>query len=230
MTGVVAIHQPNFFPWLGYFDKLRSCQVFVFLDGVAYPKSGSGMGSITNRVRIRVGNEARWIRCPVVRRSGVQRICDVEIDQSSDWRRKLLRTIELNYKQAVEFARVMWLLESLIHHATISLAEFNMNAIKTIAPMMGAEPRYVQQSRLDTKSHSTELLIEITRAVGGSTYLCGGGSAGYLDPPLFDQRGVSLVYQNYAAKPYGDRGKFIPGLSVIDYLMNVPYARWNTDF
>jgi hypothetical protein len=69
-----AIHQPNFFPWLGYFDKINRADVFVFLDQVAYPKSGSSMGSWCNRVKINIAGVASWISCPVVREHGPQSI------------------------------------------------------------------------------------------------------------------------------------------------------------
>ncbi len=67
---ICAIHQPNFFPWLGYFDKISRADVFVFLDVVDYPKSGSSMSSWVNRVMLKVGSQKTWVRCPVVREFG----------------------------------------------------------------------------------------------------------------------------------------------------------------
>ena len=69
---VCAIHQPNFFPWLGYFEKIKRADVFVFLDHVHYPKSGNSMGSWTNRVKINISAHAKWISCPVVREHGIK--------------------------------------------------------------------------------------------------------------------------------------------------------------
>jgi hypothetical protein len=65
---LVTIHQPNFFPWLGYFDKIRQSDIFIFLDAVDYPRAGSGgMGSGVNRVRVAIQGEARWVTCPLRR-------------------------------------------------------------------------------------------------------------------------------------------------------------------
>ena len=61
---LVAIHQPNFLPWLGYFDKLARADVFILLDTVQFPKKA---GSWMNRARLLVGGEPSWITVPVVR-------------------------------------------------------------------------------------------------------------------------------------------------------------------
>lgn len=216
---VCAIHQPNFFPWLGYFDKIRHTDVFVFLDDVAYPKSGSGMGSWVNRVRINIQGEAAWVGCPVRHQHGDMRIRDARIDDSQPWREKLLRTLEMNYARAPNFASAKELLRPLILQATDNLAEFNIGAILAIASRLGLGARFVRQSELAVSGTATQLLINISRAVGAGTYLCGGGASGYQDDGLFSEQQLELHHQNFSPTPYGPAKRFLPGLSVIDYLM-----------
>jgi hypothetical protein len=214
---ICAIHQPNFFPWLGYFDKIRRADVFVFLDEVAYPKSGKG--SWINRVRVDVQGRPTWFGCPVRRPPGTQSIRNVEIDDAQPWRRKLLRTLEVNYKSAPGFARAIELLQPLLDYPTGRLAQFNEHSVRSIAAALGLECRLVRQSQLAVVGTGTRLLIEIVKAVGADAYLCGSGAAGYQEDALFAPSGIELVYQNFAARPYRDPESLLPGLSVIDYLM-----------
>jgi hypothetical protein len=218
----VAIHQPNFFPWLGYFDKIRRCDVFVFLDDVAYPKSGSGMGSIVNRTRININGQARWIGCPLTREPGQQRIRAVRIDNKRDWRRKVLRSLEVSYRRFPNFRSTFAAVKELIECDAAMLADFNIQVIQRLSSLFGYTPRFVRQSELPVDGRSTELLIALTRAVGGDTYLCGGGAAGYQDDALFAAHGIDLVYQRFMPPRYGDPRQFIPGLSVIDFMMCEP--------
>lgn len=113
---ICAIHQPNFFPWLGYFDKIRQADIFVFLDQVAYPKSGKSMGSWCNRVRINTGGSPTWISCPVVREAGVQPIDTVRIDNSRPWRDKLRATLETAYRRAPNFTLAFALIDKLLEY------------------------------------------------------------------------------------------------------------------
>jgi hypothetical protein len=223
---VCAIHQPNFFPWLGYFDKIRRADVFVFLDDVAYPKSGSGMGSWTNRVRIAIDGKPAWVRCPLRREHGTQPIRAVRIDDSQPWRRKLLRTLELNYGRSPGYVAAIDLLKPLIENSRDALADFNMNAIETIATALGLRCEFVRQSQLGVEGQATQLLIGLAKATGADTYLCGGGADGYQEDELFPAHGVRLVYQDFKAAPYGAPERFHPGLSVIDYLMSRDRRDW----
>lgn len=217
---VCAIHQPNFFPWLGYFDKIRRADVFVFLDDVAYPKSGSGTGSWVNRVRIAINNAPAWITCPIRREHGVQVIRNVYIDDSQPWRKKLLRTLEINYRKARNYTRVMPLLESLVLFETDNLCQFNLHAVTSICRLLGIECEFRLQSECGVASAATQLLIDLTRKAGADTYLCGGGASGYQRDELFPENGLRVVYQDFAPEPYGDPARFHPGLSVIDYLLH----------
>ncbi|MBR0801191.1 WbqC family protein [Bradyrhizobium jicamae] len=220
MSGLVAIHQPNFFPWLGYFDKIRRADIFVLLDAVAYPRAGSGgMGSWCNRVRLDVQGEARWVTCPLRRAPLGTSIATTEIDDTQSWRPKLLRTLEVNYGKAPQFATCMTILEPLISAPESNLAAFNIRAIEAIAAQLRLSTRFIRQSTLSYSGHATELLISLVKAVGGSTYMSGDGAAGYQRDELFAENGLGLVKQNFSPISYGEPSRFIPGLSVIDYLM-----------
>ncbi len=218
---ICAIHQPNFFPWLGYFDKIKRSDVFVFLDQVHYPKSGNSMGSWCNRVKFNVGGMATWISCPLLREPGIQLIDAVKIDEKRPWRDNIRKTLKMNYREARNFQSATALMDRLLDFESDSLADFNINAIQTIAKYLGCDTQFVRQSALPKmKETSTERLVELTQAVGAVAYLCGGGSSGYQNDEAFAKASIQLIYQDFLAVPYGKLDRFIPGLSVIDWLMH----------
>jgi hypothetical protein len=216
-----AIHQPNFFPWLGYFDKIRRADKFVFLDRANYPKSGSSMSSWCNRVKLNVNGHATWVACPVIREHGVQPINSVRIDNGRPWRDAIRKVLETNYGKAPSFASVYPLIDRLVGFESDRLAEFNENAITAIARHLGLDREYIAESELPPIEHTSNArLVAILKAVGADAYLCGGGATGYQDDSIFNDAGVQVVYQNFAPAPYGKPDSFIPGLSIIDWLMH----------
>lgn len=221
MSALVAIHQPNFFPWLGFFDKIRRADIFVFLDAVDYPRSGSGgMGSWLNRVRISIQGEARWITCPIRRMPLGSLISAAEIDDAQPWRGKLLKTLAANYRRADRYDETMTWLEPLLLMNESRLAVFNMHAIMVVAEKLGLSTRFVVQSALPHEGSATRRLVSIVQAVGGDGYLAGGGATGYQEDHLFGEAGISLRFQNFAPRSYGPASGWMPGLSVIDYLLH----------
>jgi hypothetical protein len=217
---LVAIHQPNFFPWLGYFDKLRRADIFIFLDAVDYPRAGSGgMGSWCNRVRIAVRNEPHWITCPIQRMPLGSPIHAAIIDDRQPWRVKLRKTFEANYRKAPRYDETLELLEPLIHSPEINLSAFNIAAVRAISGYLGLKTQFMLQSELPHCGQATELLASLVKSVGGDTYLAGGGASGYQEDHLFAKHGIALTYQGFTPKVYGDPERFVPGLSIIDYLM-----------
>ncbi len=214
-TGVVAIHQPNFFPWLGYFDKIARSDVFVFLDGVSYPKN-----SWVNRVRLNIQREARWTICPLRRATTQGPIANVVIDDGKHWREKLLKTLRANYRRAVRFDQAMLVLEPLIQREEPRLANFNIAAIMAISAALGIDTKFVRQTELSHAGTANDLLVSLVRAVGGTCYLVGGGADGYHDDAPFGAAGLQVRPQSFEQKPYGSPDRFLPGLSIIDYLMH----------
>jgi WbqC-like protein family len=218
-TRLVAIHQPNFFPWLGYFDKLARADVFVLLDDAQFPKKG---GTWINRVRLLIGEEPAWVTVPVVRSyHGVRQIREMRIDEQTPWRRKLLKTIQASYARAPRADEVMPLLSELIGNPTNELAEYNRAAIVALSDALGLKTEFVLSSSLGIGSQATERLIEIVKVVGGTSYLSGGGAEGYQEDERFSEAGIQLVQQGFEPPTYPQLASSpVPGLSVIDALVN----------
>jgi hypothetical protein len=218
---IVAAHQPNFLPWLGFFDKLARADTLILLDDVQFPRSGAGVW--TNRVRLLVGGQPRWATVPIVRAGrGVVQVGQVTIDESQAWRSKLVRTIEVNYARAVRFSETFPLVRELVETPESNLASYNEHNVRLLAEALELDPAKLRlSSSIPTTGHGTDLLVELTCAVGGTSYLSGDGSGGYQDVSRFAAAGIDLVFQRYRHPTYPQLGHVhVPGLSVVDALLN----------
>lgn len=221
MRKIVAIHQPNFLPWLGYFDKLARADVFVFLDNVQLQRTG---GSYTNRVEMIISGRRNFVTVPISRQAEQRdRIRDVRIVENGRWRRKVKSAIAQSYANAPHFDEIMPILAEILDSAEDCLAGFNIAAIAQLSRLMNLDDRAtVNASTLDVSGSGTDLLIAIVRAVGGTGYLCGGGAGGYQEDEKIAAAGLTLEYQNFQhpVYPQASAREFCAGLSVVDALMN----------
>jgi hypothetical protein len=216
---IVAIHQPNFLPWLGWFDKLARADVFVLLDDVQFPRSGHG--EWMNRVRFLFHGEPAWATVPILRK-GVQEIREVGVDDAQPWRRKLLKTFEASYRRAPAYEQAAGVMRDVLGLETNSLVELNEHGILRIASLLGLDTsKLVRSSTLGVSGSGSDLLAEITRLVGGNIYLSGGGAEEYQQEESYSSRGVELRFQSFEHPVYPQLGDgFVSGLSAIDALAN----------
>lgn len=214
---ICAIHQPNFFPWLGYFNKIDRADCFVLLDEVL--KSGhSGWG---NRVSIIVNQNASWITAPIIHKKEPQMICGVCVDYTSKWQKKIEKTLMYNYKKALYYEEIMEYLLAFLNVKYEKLAEMNEAFIRKTCDKLSIDTKILKQSELGSTESSTGLLIELTKAAGCGIYMCGGGAGGYQEDAMFMENGINLQYQNFAHPVYPQFTKsFIKGQSVIDALFH----------
>lgn len=217
---LVAIHQPNFLPWLGYFDKLRQADVFVVLDNVALQRTG---GNYTNRVRLLAGGKPVWVGVPVVRGSEARaRIDQARIAEHGDWRRKIRRTISQEYGRTPGYAALAPQLDALLE-LRCGLADFNMAGVRMLARALDIDDGgIVMASSLAVSGRATDLLVSIVEAVGGDAYLVGGGADGYQEDERFQQAGIAVRRQEFVHPVYPQGADtFTPGLSALDALMRL---------
>jgi hypothetical protein len=218
---LVAIHQPNFLPWLGFFDKIARADVFVLLDSVQFPKKG---GTWTNRVRILVNGEPTWLTAPIDRAyHGTRTIREMRLrDDDGRWRETALKTLRSTYGRAPFFDAIQAELEPLLLDRTVELAVYNERAIRRLCELLGLETPVVRSSELAAEGSGTDLLVALVRASGGDAYLAGGGAAGYQEDEKFAAAGIELRHQAYAPPAYPQGAHpHVPGLSAVDALMHV---------
>ena len=222
----VAIHQPNFMPWMGLFQKLYLADVFVLLDHV----QASGGRSWLSRNRLIVGGRSTWLTVPI-HKSGRfgQRIRDVEINYQADFVSKLLRTIEYNYRKAPFYDQVIPAVSELFKRRHKHIGQLNTEFIRWVCSYLGISVRFVSSSDLasrDTeigKSSGNTLVLEICRAARATTYISGNGCLHFIEPASFERAGIVFRFQRFEHHRYCQIGsrEFISHLSILDALLNV---------
>lgn len=219
---ICAIHQPNLFPWLGYFAKIAKADVFVFLDGVQFPKTSRG--TWTNRVKILTAGEPLWLTCPV-KRAETEDIAHIEMAEPAKWRRKAVRTLEHSYGKTPFFRETMDLVDPVFASTTSAIASFNMLAITTLSEALGLTCTFKRHSDMPPGTHRTSgsrRLAAICAHEAADTYLAGDGAGGYEAPEEYQKLGIGFAKNNFAHPTYRQMGRkgFAPGLSILDALFN----------
>lgn len=213
----LAVLQPSYLPWLGYFDQIDRVDVFVYYDDVQYDKNGW-----RNRNRVKGPNGPAWLTVPVKHSGlGLQRICDAEID-GDGWRQKHLRSIAQFYAKAPYADRYIPGLTELLGRSWDRLVDLDIAVNAAIIGWLGLSAEIVRSSTLDIAGDRNERLIGISRHFGANHYLSGNAAQSYVDLEAFTAAGIAVEWQNYSHPAYPQlHGDFVSHLSIIDLLMNV---------
>lgn len=223
---ICSIHQPNLFPWLGYFAKIAKADVFVFLDAVQFPRSSRG--TWTNRVKILTSGNPVWLTCPI-KRNGTDIIANIGMAEPEKWKTKTLRTLAHSYGKSPFYGQAMELLAPIFDAPTTRLSEFNILAITSLSKALNLQCSFICHSELgdDTRTTSgSERLANICKEVRAKTYLAGDGADGYEKPEAYEQAGIELANNQFTHPTYPQTGsrEFVSGLSVLDAIFNLGFA------
>ena len=218
---IVAIHQPLFAPWSGYFHKMLLADRFIVLDHVAYTHHNR-----INRNEIRLADGRRsWLTVPVRThgREG-EPILAVEIAERENprWRDKHLRTLRQHYGAAPHFAAFAPEIESIYAAPHPRLVDLDLALLDCLRRAFGIRTPLVRSSELGGSGEKSRLLVDLCRRVGGSVYLAGtGGSRTYLEEEVFAAAGVRISYQEFAHPVYRQGTlPFEANLSALDLLFH----------
>ncbi len=223
---VTAIHQPDFMPWLGFFDKISRCDKFVVLDHTMNQPGSTAFRC--RRVKFLINGRENWLSIALEKSgsSDVQPINQMRIKPESEKdSEKRLKSIRESYSRAPFFTEIFPLIERYFKSEEMSLLKRNMSFIFEVFGGLGINPEVIYSSGLNCEKSSSELMLEISLKTGASAYLSGDGAHGYLVPDMFKNAGIELMYNNFVHPVYRqfNVSEFVGGLSVIDALMNIGF-------
>ncbi len=213
---IVAVHQPQYLPWIGYFDKIDSADIFVLLDNVQFKKN-----EWQNRNKIKTAQGWQWLTVPVMYRYP-QLINEVMINNKVKWQHKQKQAILSNYKRAPHYERLEKFFEDILSSPWQFISQLNIEVVKRLIKIIGIEtPLYVASELGEFPQDPDERLIAITKHFGADTYLAGVGGREYMDLDKYNECGIKVIFQDFKHPVYTQLfGDFEPFMSVTDLIFN----------
>lgn len=213
----LAIMQPYFLPYIGYFQLLAAVDKFVVLDDVNLIRRGW-----VNRNRLLLGGAAHTFTVPLCGASQNRLICEMELDESQDWRERLLRTFRHAYGKAPCYAQVWPLLERVVGYPAKRLDEYLLYSIREIANHLLLPTKIEGSSRIygNTQLKAQDRILDICRQEGAEVYVNPIGGVDLYGRDSFRARGIELRFLRSRPLAYAQgKGEHVPWLSIIDVLM-----------
>lgn len=226
---IVSAHQPNFLPYLGFFDKMKKSDIFVIRDEVQFVKK-----EFHNRNRIRInGNDkdnpqSKWVSVPVYETNGLIKDINIKKDfnhKNKNWNELILHDIKVNYNKAPFFENFFCELEKIFDNSEDSLNLLNMKIIKFLAKVFEIKTKIIIASELNLKqlknekSDPSQDLADICKALNCNIYLSGIGGKDYLNKNPFIKEGIKVEFQEYNHPTYKQVfNGFLPNMGAIDAL------------
>ena len=219
---ILSVHQPNFIPWMGYFYKIASSDIFILLDQVQYPRGKS----VANRNKIKTINGVVELVVPISKPRGNEgKINYNELAfAETQWYAKLLKTIYYSYSKSMYFNEVYFWLEKLFQMS--SFCDMNIRFIEELTLKLKLNTIIKKQSEfnLDSALKNNHLIIALCQINQATEYLSGTGAKAYNDQELYNSNSLKLSYSNFKHPVYSQLyGEFESNLSVIDALFNLGF-------
>ncbi len=193
----IAIHQPEYFPWLGFIDKARRVDALVMLDSVQFDRA-----SLQHRAKVIGANGVVWLTIPFVHRFP-QRIDAVEIAEPR-FALKQWKTLQACYGRAAGWRSAAPKLEALLGASSKStlMTDVTIPSVRLLLEAFGVATRVVRASELRSEGDKGELVLNLCRELGATSYLSGRSGANYLDAKAFAAAGIELEIQAFTVPTY----------------------------
>jgi len=216
----IAVHQPNYLPYIGFFHKLNNVDVFVIYDDAQFSKE-----DFQHRNKIRIFHGWKWITVPVEKKLipiNEIKIKNEVVLKGLKWSDAHLKDIKVNYKDAPYYAKYGDDFEMIYNNNYYKLIDLNMKLIYFLMDVFDIRTKLIFSSELGFTSKSTNRLVEIVEALDGDVYLSGLSGKDYLDISQFYENGIKVKFQEFTHPIYKQNyNSFVPNMSAIDMLFNV---------
>ncbi len=187
MQRKIAIHQPEHLPWLGYFDKMKKVDLYVFLDNVQYRKN-----YFQNRNRIPTG----WLTVPVISKGHTNStLKDIKIDNTQPWKRKYWGKLSDCYRKCPKYHEYKDEITEILNVKWDKLVDINYAFIAFFRDHLKIHTPILMASELGVKGNNSALIMEICKKTGATSYLSGPSGRKYLDKEMF--KGMDLEFHDY---------------------------------
>jgi hypothetical protein len=193
----ISIHQPAYLPWLGYLEKIRNCDKFVYLDTVQFSKN-----SFDNRNRIpKLNGKSQWLTIPI-RHAGKYFQNYTECMPDNDcWLTSHLETIKQTYGKLPNFDKYFPLLQQSYSHlsADMNLADIDFELLKFFLTCFGIKSTEIIRASKISKIHGkgSQLVLNICKHLGADEYYSGRMGKDYLVLKEFRDSKVNVIFQEY---------------------------------
>ncbi len=218
----LAIMQPYFLPYLGYYQLMAAADKFVVYDDVHFIKGGW-----INRNRILLRRRAHFITVPLLGASPNRRINEIRLAAGSKWREKMLKTITQAYHGAPHFEEVFPLLRVVVQFPVDRLADYLFHSLVMLKEFLRLKTELLSSSgRYQNENlKGEERVLDICRLENAEIYINARGGRVLYDAATFRARGVTLQFLETEPFAYSQGGEsFCPSLSLVDVLMFNPRA------
>ena len=218
----VAIHQANYFPWMGYFNKLAKSDIFILMDDVHMSD-----GDMAQRNRLLNKNgEIAYITTAFEKKGYLQKhIRDIKLNENVDWQKRQKNFLWDTYHKFPAWEEVYAAIEPIFEEHYDNIFELNERAIYIIYDLLEIKTPIILQSTLEynKKCMKSDLVLELCKAVKADVYLSGNGARKYMAVETFQKNDIDVQYQTFKHPAYNQKlakGEPVLGLSILDVLFN----------
>jgi len=218
----LAVLQPGYLPWAGYFDQMMRADVFVHYDDVQFDKNGW-----RNRNRLKGPQGPVWLTVPVRHDGLVRRIDEIRIDNSQPWPRRHVATLNQLLARTAYGDAYLPELSALLLQGWNRLVDLDLAVIDLIAGWLGITTPTPRASALGIGGDRNDRLLALCRHFGANRYLSGAAARDYLDVPRFAAAGIAVEFQDFVHPVHPQRfGPFVSHLAAIDLIANAWPPGW----
>ena len=217
----LAIMQPYFLPYLGYFSLIKHTDEFILFDTVQFIRHG---WIERNRI-LKPSNGWQYIMVPLKKHSRETIIKDIEINNDQQWKEKILAQLQHYKKQAPYFSNVIDILNEIFSKEYATIVDLNLASLKTVCNYLGINTPIqvfsLMNIDIEPANAPDEWALNICKALGNvDEYWNPPGGQSFFDRKKYENAGINLKFHSAILTDYDQkRNVFEPGLSILDVMM-----------